>query len=305
MNWGQSHTETNGTSATDTQGTSHMNANGTNQSENWGENKSQSTTHSQSDSYTQNSSHTTGQSWGQTTSNGTGSSVAQSIGKSTGQSLGTSSMMTRGAATSMGIGPSVGYAKSYQWLDQEVQNILTLLQFQNDRLMKALRGNGAFFTDVYLATDSEESLAAAGALAKSSWANDESRICPLQVLDLSVEEQNHLIYHFYAFSPDNRKEGIPGRMESYRYSTILLSDEFSAYTHLPRISEGGIFADVGDIPKFSVPSQKTGDVYIGKVLSGERWTQRFRRIFSVIKLNKLVLFLLLFCPIFYATIFPF
>ena len=61
-------------------------------------------------------------------------------------------------------------------------------------------------------------------------------------------------------------------MESYRYSTILLSDEFSAYTHLPRISEGGIFADVGDIPKFSVPSGKMGDIYIGKVLSGERWT---------------------------------
>ena len=272
-NWGVNASQSNGTNSSDMQGTTHMNANGTNASENWGENKSNTVSNSQSDSYTQSSSHTTGQSWGQTTSNGTGSSVAQSIGKSTGQSMGTSSMMTRGAATSMGIGPSVGYAKSYQWLDQEVQNILTLLQFQNDRLMKALRGNGAFFTDVYLATDSEESLAAAGTLAKSSWSNDESRICPLQVMDLSAEEQNHLIYHFYAFSPDNRKDGIPGRMESYRYSTILLGEEFSAYTHLPRISEGGIFADVGDIPKFAVPSQKNGEVYIGKVLSGERWTQ--------------------------------
>ena len=272
-NWGVNASQSSGTNSSDMQGTTHMNANGTNASENWGENKSNTVSNSQSDSYTQNSSHTTGQSWGQTTSNGTGSSVAQSIGKSTGQSMGTSSMMTRGAATSMGIGPSVGYAKSYQWLDQEVQNILTLLQFQNDRLMKALRGNGAFFTDVYLATDSEESLAAAGTLAKSSWSNDESRICPLQVMDLSAEEQNHLIYHFYAFSPDNRKDGIPGRMESYRYSTILLGEEFSAYTHLPRISEGGIFADVGDIPKFAVPSQKNGEVYIGKVLSGERWTQ--------------------------------
>lgn len=272
-NWGVNASQSSGSNSSDMQGTTHMNANGTNASENWGENKSNTVSNSQSDSYTQNSSHTTGQSWGQTTSNGTGSSVAQSIGKSTGQSMGTSSMMTRGAATSMGIGPSVGYAKSYQWLDQEVQNILTLLQFQNDRLMKALRGNGAFFTDVYLATDSEESLAAAGTLAKSSWSNDESRICPLQVMDLSAEEQNHLIYHFYAFSPDNRKDGIPGRMESYRYSTILLGEEFSAYTHLPRISEGGIFADVGDIPKFAVPSQKNGEVYIGKVLSGERWTQ--------------------------------
>ena len=271
-NWGSSESQSSSVSATDSVGSSHMNANGTNASENWGDNHSNSVSSSQTDSFTDSTSHSTGQSWGQTVSNGVGSSQSHSIGKSIGQSMGTSGTVSSGAATSMGIGPSIGYAKSYQWLDQEVQNILTLLQFQNDRLMKALRGNGAFFTDVYLATNSEENLAAAGTLAKSAWANDESKICPLQVLDLSAEEQNHLIYHFYAFSPDNRKEGIPGKMESYRYSTILLSDEFSAYTHLPRISEGGIFADVGDIPKFAVPSQKTGEVYIGKVLSGERWT---------------------------------
>lgn len=271
-NWGASASQSNSVSSTDSVGSSQMNANGTNASENWGENQSHSTSSSQTDSFTDSTSHSTGQTWGQSVSNGTGSSQSHSVGKSVGQSSGISSTISRGAATSMGIGPSIGYAKSYQWLDQEVQNILTLLQFQNDRLMKALRGNGAFFTDVYLATNSEDNLAAAGTLAKSAWSNDESRICPLQVLDLTPEEQNHLIYHFYAFSPDNRKEGIPGRMESYRYSTILLSEEFSAYTHLPRISEGGIFADVGDIPKFAVPSQKNGEVYMGKVLSGERWT---------------------------------
>ena len=271
-NWGANVSQSNSVSSTDSVGASQMTANGTNASENWGENQTHSTSTSQTDSFTDSTSHSTGQTWGQSVSNGIGSSQSHSVGKSIGQSTGMSSTVSSGAATSMGIGPSIGYAKSYQWLDQEVQNILTLLQFQNDRLMKALRGNGAFFTDVYLATNSEDSLAAAGTLAKSAWSNDESKICPLQVLDLTPEEQNHLIYHFYAFSPDNRKEGIPGRMESYRYSTILLSEEFSAYTHLPRISEGGIFADVGDIPKFAVPSQKNGEVYMGKVLSGERWT---------------------------------
>lgn len=271
-NWGVNASQNHSVSQTDSTGTSHMNAAGANTSENWGSNSSNSQSQSQTDSFTESSSHSTGQNWGHSTGSSMGSSTAHSIGKTLGQAMGTSGTVSSGAATSMGIGPSVGYAKSYQWLDQEVQNILTLLQFQNDRLMKALRGNGAFFTDVYLATDSEESLAAAATLAKSSWANDDARICPLQVLDLTPEEQNHLIYHFYAFSPDNRKEGIPGRIESYRYSTILLSDEFCAYTHLPRISEGGIFADVGDIPKFAVPSQKNGEVYIGKVLSGERWT---------------------------------
>ena len=271
-NWSENASVSASVSATDSMGHSQMSANGTNASENWGDSHSESRSTSQTDSFSDSTSHSTGQSWGHTASSGTGSSQSHSVGRTLGQAMGTSGTISSGAATSMGIGPSIGYAKSYQWLDQEVQNILTLLQFQNDRLMKALRGNGAFFTDVYLATNSEDNLAAAGVLAKSAWSNDEARICPLQVLDLTAEEQNHLIYHFYAFSPDNRKEGIPGRMESYRYSTILLSEEFSAYTHLPRISEGGIFADVGDIPKFAVPSQKNGEVYIGKVLSGERWT---------------------------------
>ena len=271
-NWSENASVSASVSATDSMGRSQMSASGANASENWGDSHSESRSTSQTDSFSDSTSHSTGQSWGHTTSSGTGSSQSHSVGRTLGQAMGTSGTISSGAATSMGIGPSIGYAKSYQWLDQEVQNILTLLQFQNDRLMKALRGNGAFFTDVYLATNSEDNLAAAGVLAKSAWANDEARICPLQVLDLTAEEQNHLIYHFYAFSPDNRKEGIPGRMESYRYSTILLSEEFSAYTHLPRISEGGIFADVGDIPKFAVPSQKNGEVYIGKVLSGERWT---------------------------------
>lgn len=271
-NWGKNSSVNDSVSQTDSTGTSHMTAAGTNASENWGDNSSKSSSQSQTDSFTDSTSHSTGQTWGHTTGSSQGSSTAHSVGKSLGQSMGTSGTVSSGAATSMGIGPSIGYAKSYQWLDQEVQNILTLLQFQNDRLMRALRGNGAFFTDVYLATSSDENLAAAGTLAKSAWSNDNSAICPLQVLDLTPEEQNHLIYHFYAFSPDNRKDGIPGKIESYRYSTILLSEEFSAYTHLPRISEGGIFADVGDIPKFAVPSQKNGEVYIGKVLSGERWT---------------------------------
>ena len=41
---------------------------------------------------------------------------------------------------------------------------------------------------------------------------------------------------------------------------------------MPRMSEGGVFADVSDVPKFAVPSMKKGDIYMGKILSGERWT---------------------------------
>lgn len=272
VNWsaGANHSES--ATASNSSGTSQSQSVGSSQSASFGSSESTSYGQTQSDSYTHSTSDTTGKSWGTTTGTSQGSSTAQSVGHTVGQALGTSGMITNGTTTSMGIGPAIGYAKSYQWLDQEVKNILTLLDFQNMRLMKALRGNGAFFTDVYIATDCEESLAAASVLAKSAWSNTEAMICPLQILDLTPEEQNHLMYHFYAFSADNKKEGLGGRMESYRYSTILLSDEFAAYTHLPRISEGGIFADVGDVPKFAVPSMKKGDIYIGKILSGERWT---------------------------------
>lgn len=222
-------------------------------------------------------SHSTSHGVTQGYSKGTSSSdaVSNNWGRSQGTSTGTTGSFTQGASASMGVGPSLSYSKSFQWLDQEVQNILVLLEYQNERLMSALNGKGAFFTDVYIATPDEATKASAKALAKSAWTNEEALVAPLQVMDLSDEEQSHMLYHFNAFSPDTTKEGIPGVIESYRYSTVLLPDEYTAYTHLPRISEGGIFADVQDIPKFAVPSMRQGEIYMGKILSSERWTQKW------------------------------
>ena len=70
---------------------------------------------------------------------------------------------------------------------RQVQNILTLLEFQNDRLMRALNGNGAFFTDVYIATPDEETKAAAQALAKSAW-YDEKDVYKRQVIYMGLAE---------------------------------------------------------------------------------------------------------------------
>ena len=245
---------------------------GVSTSDSWGLSSSRSYGQTSTDSYTQSATSSTGRNYSESNGVGQSQSWGTSNGRSVGQSLGSTGAITSGTSSSMGLGPSISYGKSYQWLDQEVKNILTLLEFQNLRLMKALMGNGAFFTDVYIATPNKEVQAAASILAKSAWQNEDAMICPLQVLDLNKEEQEHLLYHFSAFSADNTKEGIPGRMESYRYSTILLPGEFTAFTHMPRISEGGVFADVNDMPKFAVPSMKKGDIYMGKILSGERWT---------------------------------
>ena len=258
-------------------GTSHSESHGT--SESWG--TSSSTSHSTGTSNSVSSGTSQGTSTGTShgtstgTSQGTSSGTSSSTSKSTskGTSTGTSGGISSGSSATMGASPSFSLGKSFQWLDQEVQNILELLEFQNMRLMKALNGYGAFFTDVFIATPDENTKKRANSLAKSAWFNGNAKICPLQVMELAEEEQAHLLYHFNCFSPDVTMDTIPGSMRSYRYSTILLSDEYTSYTHLPRVSEGGIFADVNDIPKFAVPSMKKGEIYMGKILSGERYTQ--------------------------------
>ena len=278
--WGQnsgstssvSKSEMTGTSYSSGTGTSHSESYGKTSSESWGDSQGKSYGKTQSDSYTQSVSNGKTQSWGSSNAVSSGSSYGKTEGQSMGQSLGITGATTTGTSSTMGLGPSMSYSKSYQWLDQEVKNILTLLEFQNQRLMKALRGNGAFFTDVYIGTMDEEARSAASMLAKTAWNNTEALICPLQVLDLEQGEQAHLLYHFAAFSADATKESLDGSMESYKYSTILLPDEFTAYTHLPRLSEGGVYADVEDVPRFAVPSGLTGDIYMGNILSAERYS---------------------------------
>ena len=50
------------------------------------------------------------------------------------------------------------------------------------------------------------------------------------------------------------------------------SEEYVAYTHLPRCSEGGVDSIIQDIPKFRVPSMLKGEIYMGTILNPERYT---------------------------------
>lgn len=232
-----------------------------------GQSVGETITESETNGTSVGTSDTTGQS--QNISRGTSTSQGNSVSKS--MSTGTTGAMVTGSSSTMGFGPSMSYNKSYQWLDQQVKDILELLEYQNERIKKALRGEGAFYSYVYIACPSKDALAAASAVAKSTWQNEYAMVNPLQVLRLTEEEQKHLLYHFAAFSADVTRESVGGVMQ-YKYSTVLLPHEFVAYTHLPRISEGGVFGDVNDIPKFAVPSQLKGEIYMGSILSAERYT---------------------------------
>ena len=241
------------------------------QSESW------STSHgfTKGESYTESLGESTSQ--GETSSYGKSKNVSQGQSTSTGygtsesQNLGYSMGLSRGASASMGISPSLGYSKSYQWIDQHVKDIVEMLEYKNERLKNALRGNGAFYSYVYICTPSLDALAAAKALAKSTWQNEEAMIEPLQVLDLDEAEQTNILEHSVAFSADVTMED-PDYFDDYKYCTVLLPKEMVSYTHLPRISEGGLMVEAGDVPKFSVPSMLKGEIYLGTVLSPERYT---------------------------------
>jgi hypothetical protein len=280
--FGQSRGQSVGASASDSVSTSR----GVSSSDGWSKNIGQSESISMGQSQSKGAGISQGESVGSSATKSVGTSVGHTVGKSvsdgttdtTSRSMGTAQGLTgaisQGTSATMGMGPSLSYTKQFQWIDQEVANIVKLLEFQNNRIMTALNGGGAFYTDVYIATMDEAGCKTAQSLAKSTWYGEGNLVCPLQVMELEEDEREHLLYHFNAFSADASKEGIPGELESYKYSTILLPAELTAYSHLPRISEGGLYADVNDIPKFAVPSMRKGEIYMGNVLSAERWTMK-------------------------------
>lgn len=257
-----------------------------NQSQSLSSSISQGQSVSESQSVSQSYGNTVSESAGKTSSQGysqnVGSSESVTQGRGTSTSKGTSTStssgstggMAIGTGSSMGFVASIGYNKSHQWLNQEVKDLLEILEYQNERLkMGTNAGRGAFYTYVYIGCPTKKALAAAKAVAHTSWHNSDAKTQPLQVLNLSEHEQKHLLYHFAAFSADITRERVFG-VDEFKYCTVLFPNEFAAYTHLPRMNVGGIETIAQDIPKFTVPAQMQGDIFMGYVVNPEVYSYK-------------------------------
>ena len=216
---------------------------------------------------------------GLSTSTSLGRSATQSAGKSSGNttgsstSSGTSGSSTQGLSGSMGLGPSLSFGKTFAWEDREVTHLLDLLDYSTQRIIKATNNLGMWFTDIYIATESEEASSAATQVAMSAWHDYTVMTCPLQVYRPSEKEKQYLFKHMSVFSPSLKKEGIPGEFESYKYTTMLLSDELNAYSHPPRVNVGGIQAAVDDPPVLTIPGDRqNGEVFLGYVANTEAYS---------------------------------
>ena len=289
-NWGLNGSQSVSDSLSVGQNWSQSESLGTNESVSYGQNYGQnhsvgynvSESVGQSESLGTTTGQSVGKSVGETTSTGygqnigesrsvsTGSNTSTSRGTSTGLSNAMNGSTSMGTSASFGLSAGISYSHSNQWLNQGVKDYLEVLEFANNRIKKAIRGAGMFQTYVYLGCPSADALSAAQAIAKSTWQNEWAVAQPLQVLDLSETAQRHLLPRMYGFSADVSEEDVHGEYRQ-RYGTALGPEEAVAYAHLPRISEGGITTIALDIPKFTVPSDMPGEIFMGTVINPERY----------------------------------
>lgn len=267
---------------------------GISQGASFGKSESNSNTYSESYSNSYGQSHGTstsvskGVSDGTSTSEGAGTSQSQSYGTSTTDSYGTSEGTKTGRSTgtsmsggtsygasgSMGLGPSLSFGKTFSWEDREVTYILDMLNFSTQRIIAASNNLGMWFTDVYIATENEAAARAATSLSMSAWHNKNAMTSPLQVYSPSSLEKDYLFKHLSVFSPSVKKEGIPGQFESYKYATMLLSNEMNAFTHPPRVNVGGIQTAIDDPPVLTIPNDRqSGEIFLGYVADTEKFSK--------------------------------
>ncbi len=211
-----------------------------------------------------------GVSQGTTASQTQGASSSESAGQSQTQSMANQVSDSLGSGSNLSVGPFFSLSKSFQWVDVSVENLVAVMQHQRERLLQSLQGQGAMYSDVYILVDDEEARSAATAVAKTAFYGDVFPT-PLEVMVLTPEEQMHQAYHAEAFSSCNAREPIPNLMDAFRYSTVLLAREMAAYTHPLRVELGGASTVTENIPILRVNPERTGEVYHGVQVSGERW----------------------------------
>lgn len=222
-----------------------------------------------SQGYGTSQSHSTGTS----ESYSTGTSESNTTGYSSGSS--TSGSTSTGTSGSMGLGPSISFGKTFSWEDREVTYLLDMLIYSTNRIIMASNNLGMWFVDIYIATENEKAASAATSLAMSSWHDKNALTSPLQVYKPSDNEKAYLFKHMSVFSPSVKKEGIPGQFESYKYTTMLLSNELAAYSHPPRVNVGGIQASVDDPPVLTVSNtRQDGEIFLGYVADVEKYDKK-------------------------------
>ena len=209
---------------------------------------------------------------GTTTSNSNSLSSAQGLSNAKSTALGT------GQGLNFSFGPTIGVSRSYAVFDEEKGNLIKLLEASNTRLNLAAR-TGAFHVDCYIVSYDSGTMQGIAMTAVTSWGGD-NEMATVQCVTPDELTQSHLLKHTSVFEPCTMKDNTPNIADNYLWSTIMLTSELAALTHLPRVETGGISTVATNIPAFSVRANITGEIYLGKQINYEDGLPSYKYYFS-------------------------
>lgn len=242
-------------------------------------------TQSVSESVTQGQAVTQGRSLTQ----GTSTSVAEGVGRtategissgvSQNQSLADAYMvaMSRTAQQtgSLGVVPTFGVAITRQTFDESKRIIGDVLEAQMNRYIEGVEG-GAYLYQMFLTCPDSETLAGATGLLRSAFwgpggANSRLPQPFHTVVPRDEEERLRLLEHARAYTSYRHREPNVELVEPFWYSTYTTLGELATFCHPPTAEASGLLAVHDSMPVLAMPADRDArDVYLGKVINGER-----------------------------------
>lgn len=217
---------------------------------------------------------TTGDSRGTGTTTGKSQALSNAQGISNAQS----NALGVGQGLNFSFGPTVGVSRTYQIFDEEKGNLIKLLDIQNNRMHLATQ-MGAFYVDAYVVSYTPQAKKAIGLAAVNSFGGN-TEIGTIQVVDPDEFTTNHLLKHASVYEPCTMKETIPNVADGYLWSTLMLTNELAALTHLPRVETGGASTVATNIPAFSVFANKNGEIFFGNQINYEDGVPKYDYFFD-------------------------
>jgi hypothetical protein len=263
------HTEANTTSTAD--GTSHVNSSGDAVSTSHAVSSFESDTQAHGTSISQTNSYAHGVGKGQSDTQST--SVSSSQGSS--DSIGVARSQALSAALSQGLGiglvPSIGFSQSYQGIDYVAKAIHDAL-LQQYRLVETMTLEGGVFVDNYYLVPTPEARAAVKGLVAQAFHGVEEVATPVQVLDLTPEEEAYIRLHALTGVPSTMPEKSPWALEGWRHTSLNTLLQAAALT-APGLFEHGaaltVWEPLPPLANVALHFRRGGHATLGHLISPE------------------------------------
>lgn len=199
------------------------------------------------------------------------------------ESIGLARSQALSAAMSQGLGiglvPSLGFSRSYQGIDYVAKAVHDAL-LQQYRLIETMALEGGVFVDNYYLVPTPEARAALKGLVAQAFHGIEDVATPVQVLDLTPEEEAYIRLHALTCVPSTMPERSPWALEGWRHTSLNTMLQAAALT-APGLFEHGAALTVWEpLPALANVALhfRRGTARLGQLISPETGEVRTARV---------------------------